>query len=67
MRLSQADATENAYTGKNPNALEFGFKPQSELWNGRLAMVGFVAYLIWDLNRYSIMRELLHFIPYSSR
>lgn len=63
MGLYQSDATENAYNGKNRNALELGFTPGSELWNGRLAIVGFVAYLVWDLNGYSVMRELLHFIP----
>ncbi|MEI1378043.1 chlorophyll a/b-binding protein [Nostoc sp. UHCC 0926] len=63
MGLYPSDATENAYNAKNRNALELGFTPGSELWNGRLAMVGFVAYLVWDLNGYSVMRELLHFIP----
>ena len=63
MGLYPSDATENAYNGKNRNALELGFTPGSELWNGRLAMVGFVAYLVWDLNGYSVMRELLQFIP----
>ncbi|MEH2452531.1 chlorophyll a/b-binding protein [Nostoc sp.] len=63
MGLYPSDATENVYNGKNRNALELGFTPGSELWNGRLAMVGFVAYLVWDLNGYSVMRELLHFIP----
>ncbi|MEH2464082.1 chlorophyll a/b-binding protein [Nostoc sp.] len=63
MGLYPSDAIENAYNGKNRNALELGFTPRSELWNGRLAMVGFVAYLVWDLNGYSVMRELLHFIP----
>lgn len=28
------------------NAWKFGFTPQAELWNGRLAMIGFVAALI---------------------
>ncbi|MEH2337332.1 chlorophyll a/b-binding protein [Nostoc sp.] len=63
MGLYPSDATENVYNRKNRNALELGFTPGSELWNGRLAMVGFVAYLVWDLNGYSVMRELLHFIP----
>ncbi|WP_298910690.1 chlorophyll a/b-binding protein [uncultured Nostoc sp.] len=63
MELYPSDATENTYNAKNRNALELGFTPGSELWNGRLAMVGFVAYLVWDLNGYSVMRELLHFIP----
>lgn len=28
------------------NAWKFGFTPQAELWNGRFAMIGFVAALI---------------------
>ncbi|MEH2294423.1 high light inducible protein [Nostoc sp.] len=64
MGLYPNDTTENAYNGKARNALELGFTPGSKLWNGSLAIVGFVAYLIWHLNRYSVMRELLHFIPY---
>jgi hypothetical protein len=43
----------NAYNGKDRNAFLFGWNPQAELWNGRLAMIGFVAYLLWDLNGYS--------------
>ncbi len=27
------------------NAWKFGFTPQAELWNGRFAMIGFVAAL----------------------
>ncbi|MBW4440233.1 MAG: high light inducible protein [Plectolyngbya sp. WJT66-NPBG17] len=30
---------------ENRNAWKFGFTPQAELWNGRLAMIGFVAAL----------------------
>ncbi|MBD2329917.1 chlorophyll a/b-binding protein [Alkalinema sp. FACHB-956] len=30
------------------NAWKFGFTPQAELWNGRLAMIGFVAALITE-------------------
>ncbi|MEH2411535.1 high light inducible protein [Nostoc sp.] len=67
MGLYPSDAIENAYNHKDRNALELEFTLQSKLWNGRLAMVGFVVYLIWDLNGYSVMRELLHFIPYSCR
>lgn len=51
-----------AYNGKDRNAFLFGFTPQSELWNGRLAMIGFVAYLAWDLAGYSVVR-LLHIAP----
>ena len=55
--------TANAYNGKDRNAFLFGWNPQAELWNGRLAMIGFVAYLLWDLNGYSVLRDLLHFLP----
>lgn len=30
------------------NAWKFGFTPQAELWNGRFAMLGFVAALITE-------------------
>lgn len=51
-----------AYNGKDRNSFLFGFTPQAELWNGRLAMIGFVAYLLWDLAGYSVVR-LLHLAP----
>ena len=38
-----------------------GFTTFAENWNGRLAMIGFVAYLHWDLNGYSVLREVLNF------
>jgi Chlorophyll A-B binding protein len=41
------------------NDFRFGFTPQAEIWNGRLAMIGFVAYLLWDLNGYSVLRDVL--------
>ncbi|HEY9749865.1 MAG TPA: chlorophyll a/b-binding protein [Allocoleopsis sp.] len=53
----------NAYNGKDRNAFLFGWNPQSELWNGRLAMIGFLAYLLWDLSGYSVLRDVLHFLP----
>ena len=34
---------------ENRNALKFGFTPQAEIWNGRLAMIGFVAAVIIEL------------------
>ncbi len=49
-----------AYNGADRNAFLFGWNPQAELWNGRLAMIGFVAYLLWDLAGYSVVRDLLH-------
>jgi hypothetical protein len=51
-----------AYNGIDRNAWIFGFNPQQELWNGRLAMIGFVAYLLWDFRGYSVLRDVLHFI-----
>jgi len=51
MGLYPSDTTENASNGKDRNALEFGFNPQSELWNSRLAIVGFVAYLTLESQR----------------
>ncbi len=52
----------NAYNGVDRNAFLFGFKPQAELWNGRLAMIGFVAYLLWDLAGFSVLRDVLSLI-----
>lgn len=62
METRKADIPEiaPAYNGVDRNAFLFGFNPQSELWNGRLAMVGFLAYLLWDLAGYSIVRDIFH-------
>lgn len=54
-----------AYNGKDRNAFLFGFNPQAELWNGRLAMIGFLAYLLWDLAGYSVVRDVLHLVSYT--
>jgi hypothetical protein len=35
--------------GENRNDAKFGFTPQAENWNGRLAMVGFIAALVTEL------------------
>jgi hypothetical protein len=51
-----------AYNGDDRNAWIFGWNPQQELWNGRLAMLGFVAYLLWDFAGYSVLRDVLHLI-----
>jgi hypothetical protein len=51
-----------AYNGLDRNAWIFGWNPQQELWNGRLAMIGFVAYLLWDWAGYSVVRDVLHLI-----
>lgn len=50
------------YNGKDRNAFLFGWNPQAELWNGRLAMIGFLAYLLWDLAGYSVVRDILHLV-----
>ncbi|MBW4600898.1 MAG: high light inducible protein [Calothrix sp. FI2-JRJ7] len=51
-----------AYNGADRNAWISGWNPQAELWNGRLAMIGFLAYLLWDLGGYSVVRDVLHLI-----
>jgi hypothetical protein len=50
------------YNGIDRNAWIFGFNPQQELWNGRLAMIGFVAYLFWDIGGFSVLRDVLHWV-----
>lgn len=50
------------YNGVDRNAFLFGFNPQAELWNGRMAMIGFAAYLLWDLAGFSVLRNVLHLI-----
>jgi hypothetical protein len=54
-----------AYNNKDRNAFLFGWNPQAELWNGRFAMIGFLAYLLWDLAGYSVLRDVLHLISYA--
>jgi Chlorophyll A-B binding protein len=61
---TELPAVAKAYNGIDRNAFIFGFNPQAELWNGRLAMIGFLAYLLWDLAGYSVLRDVLHFIGY---
>jgi hypothetical protein len=52
------------YNGVDRNAFLFGWNPQAELWNGRLAMIGFLAYLLWDVAGFSVVRDILHLLPY---
>ncbi len=40
---------ELAANNKDRNDWQWGFTPQAELWNGRFAMLGFVAALITEL------------------
>ncbi|MDF5708495.1 MAG: chlorophyll a/b-binding protein [Nostoc sp. S4] len=53
-----------AYNNRDRNEFLFGWTPQAEIWNGRFAMIGFVAYLLWDLAGYSVLRDLLRLISY---
>jgi Chlorophyll A-B binding protein len=34
---------------ENRNAWVFGFTPQAEIWNGRLAMLGFVTVILTSI------------------
>ncbi len=52
------------YNGRDRNEFLFGWTPQAEIWNGRLAMIGFLAYLLWDLAGYSVLRDILHIVRY---
>ncbi len=52
------------YNGVDRKACLVGWNPQAELWNGRLAMIGFLAYLLWDLAGYSVLRNVLHLVGY---
>lgn len=45
------------------NEFRFGLTPQAELWNGRFAMIGFIAYLLWDLQGVSVARNILNLVP----
>ncbi len=54
--------TATEYNGVDRNAFLFGFTPQAEIWNGRFAMIGFVAYLLWDLAGVSVARNILHLV-----
>ena len=53
-----------AYNGRDRNEFLFGWTPQAEIWNGRFAMIGFIAYLLWDIAGYSVVRDVLHLIGY---
>lgn len=44
-------------SNKGRNALVFGFSPQAELWNGRMAMIGFISIVILE---YFAHQGILH-------
>lgn len=50
------------YNGIDRNAFIPGWNPQQELWNERFAMLGFVAYLLWDLADYNVLCDVLHLV-----
>lgn len=57
-------AVAKAYNGADRNDFLFGWTPQAEIWNGRFAMIGFLAYLLWDLGGYSVVRDVLRLVGY---
>jgi hypothetical protein len=57
MQSANNTATQAA-TGDR-NAWKFGFTPQAELWNGRFAMIGFVAALATEI---ATGQGVLHFL-----
>ncbi|MEH2275974.1 MAG: high light inducible protein [Nostoc sp.] len=50
--------------GCDRNYFLFGWTPQAQIWNRHLAIIGFLAYLLWDLAGYSVLRDVLHLIGY---
>ncbi|MBE9028163.1 high light inducible protein [filamentous cyanobacterium LEGE 11480] len=47
--MQSTDTATTQVTTEERNAWKFGFTPQAELWNGRFAMIGFVAALITEI------------------
>lgn len=47
--MTDAAKTTTPAVEADRNAWKFGFTPQAELWNGRLAMIGFVAAVLVEL------------------
>ena len=61
-RTTDLPTIPKAYNGRDRNEFLFGWTPQAEIWNGRLAAIGFLAYLLWDLAGSSVLRDVLHLI-----
>jgi hypothetical protein len=64
--MTNTPNTENGYEGQfqrkygeYQTKFEFGSNPSAELWNGRLAMIGFLAALIVEL---TTGQSFLHFL-----
>ncbi len=58
MSVSTKVPTTTATNLKDRNAWLWGFTPQAEIWNGRFAMLGFVAALITEM---ASGQGILHF------
>jgi hypothetical protein len=56
---SSDKATAAAAASGDRQAWKFGFTPQAELWNGRFAMIGFVAALATE---FATSQGTLHFL-----
>lgn len=59
MKTTSKYLNTKAYNGVNRNSIIFGWTPQTELWNGRWAMIGFIAYILWDLADKSVLRDVI--------
>ncbi|MBE9028162.1 high light inducible protein [filamentous cyanobacterium LEGE 11480] len=46
---AKTDVTVRQEITAHRNAWRFGFTPSSELWNGRFAMIGFIAAIITEI------------------
>ncbi|MEH1870841.1 high light inducible protein [Nostoc sp.] len=56
MAVYPSDKNQTAYNGKNRNS------GKSELWSDRSQAIAFLAYLLWDLKGYSVVRDVLHLV-----
>jgi hypothetical protein len=59
--MQSTDKVTTQVTDADRNAWKFGFTPQAEVWNGRFAMIGFVAALITE---YATSQGTLHFLGF---
>ncbi|HEY9643976.1 MAG TPA: chlorophyll a/b-binding protein [Coleofasciculaceae cyanobacterium] len=57
-KVSASSDVDKVSPKKNRNGWVWGFTPQAELWNGRLAMLGFVFALFVELFSHQVA---LHF------
>ncbi|MBD2101971.1 chlorophyll a/b-binding protein [Leptolyngbya sp. FACHB-261] len=57
-----ATVTDPADANYDRNAPKPGITAQAEIWNGRLAMIGFLAYLLWDWAGVNVAHDLFHLV-----